>query len=479
MKYDRYDIPLIFALESYARKNSLRFHMPGHKGRRIPDTGAKILQKNLYRWDVTEIPGLDNLHAPRGAIKRSQRLLARLYGADRSFFLVNGSTSGVIAMITAAVKPGQKLIVSRATHKSLLWGLIISGALPVYVMPELNKELGVYTQVTPNRVEERINSHSDAGAVLLTNPTYQGFCPDLREISDLAKKKGLSVLVDEAHGPHLGFSPALPSSAGELGADAWVQSPHKILTSLTQTAWLHMKGSKLKADELAEAVSLVTSTSPSYILMASMELARLVMEKKGKELVENCLETASYARYRINLKTPFSCVGKEMRQRNGIYDIDLSRLMVNVSQAGYSGFEVETILRQNFNIYAEYADFCNVYFLVGFAHTKKHMNKLVRALAAFKPKKRSFAFPLLPEELPAKHLKPRDAFLAEGEYLPINEARGRILKRALVPYPPGIALAMPGELLESCHIKWAASFIKAGGELQGLGAGNRVWVVKE
>jgi len=453
--------------------------MPGHKGKTGTSSGARFLKKNLYRWDVTEIAGLDNLHEPRGVIKRSQEMLARIYGADKSFFLVNGSSSGIIAMILAAVKPGQKLIVSRASHKSVLAGLVLSGASPVYVIPEADNELGVYTQVSHSEVKDRIEKNSDAKAVLLTNPTYQGFCPDVAAISRRAKEKGLLLLVDEAHGPHFGFSKNLPASAGKLGADVWVQSPHKILTSLTQTAWLHMKGNVIEAWELSDAINLVTSTSPSYIFMASLEQARLLMQKRGKCLAERIFEIASYARYHINLETAFRCVGEEVRSKNGIYDIDLSRLMVNVSQAGYSGFEVEKILRQKFNIYAEYADFFNVYFLLGFSSTRREVKRLVSALASFKAKKRTVDLPVVPKELPMRLLEPRDAFFAEGEYVSLSAAKGRVLKRALVPYPPGIPLVMPGELLEPHHIELIGNFKKAGGDIQGLGPDNRVLVVKE
>jgi arginine decarboxylase len=480
MKYHRSIGPLIFALKRYARKKTVRFHMPGHKGRVGKSAGDKYLLKNLYKWDVTELDGLDNFHEPRGVIKESQQLLARLYNSDKSFFLVNGSTSGVIAMICAAVKSGQKLLLSRASHKSALSALVISGASPVYVMPEIDEELGVYTQITPEKVKEQIDINPDAKAVFLTNPTYQGFCPDVAEISAVAKEHGMLVLVDEAHGPHLGFDPGLPPSAGKQGADGWVQSPHKILTSLTQSAWLHLKGSKLDSDRVSDFISLVTSTSPSYILMASLEQARLLMQRRGKRLVRKSYSMASYARDRINRDTPFRCVGREVCGKNGIYDIDLSRLMVNVSSSGYTGFEVERTLRQNFNIYAEYADFGNVYFLVGFANSPGEIRNLVKALAAFKPKSGFLPpFPLIPKQLPERALEPRQAFLSEGEQILLKTARGRIVKKALVPYPPGIPLVMPGEVLDSNHINLVREYKRAGGDIQGLGSDGCIFVVKE
>lgn len=472
---ERVEVPLIEALRKYGDRDSARFHMPGHKGRELGRL-FKDLKKSLYKWDVTEIPGLDNLHQPQGPIKRAQQKLAQLYGADESYFLVNGASSGVIAMMGAVLAPGDEILISRASHRSVLSGLILTGARPVYVMPERDEDLGVYTQVTPEAVTQALIKNSNAKGMLLTSPVYQGFSPDLSAISQIVHSKRGVLLVDEAQGPHFGFSSALPTGAGQV-ADAWVQSPHKMLTSFTQSAWLHVKGNKIDRERMKYFLQLVTTTSPSYILMASLDIARAVMEDQGKILTERALELADNSRKYINKLTPFYCVGPEIRGQKGIYDIDLSRLMVNVSKAGYTGYEVEEILRKRFNIYAEYADLYNIYFLVTFSNTRKDIRQLIKALSRLKASANIQTFIHWPDKLPTKVLEPRDAFYSPGEYISLRKSRGRIIKEALVPYPPGIPLLMPGEIIEKEHIQVLAALLKSGGHCQGVTSGEFVQVV--
>lgn len=470
------DMPLVEALKNYNRSAPIRFHMPGHKGRKL--NVLKELERNLFSWDVTEIPGLDDLQQPSGPIKRAQEKLANLYDADSSFFLVNGASSGIIAMMGACAGPGDEIIISRASHKSVLSALIITGAKPVYLMPEKDEDLGVYTQVTPEAVAKALEENQKAKAVLLTSPVYQGFCPDLKRISEIVHGKNKILLVDEAQGPHFFFNPSLPKSAGEF-ADGWVQSPHKMLTSLTQSAWLHIKGNKIDKSILKAFINLVTSTSPSYILMASLDMARAVMEAEGKALTDKALELAHFGRDYINKHTPFYAVGAEVRGKKGIHDIDLSRLMINVSKAGYTGYEVERQLREDFNIYAEYADLYNIYFLVTFSNTKGDVDKLVKALSTLKPKGKVRDFVAWPDKLPKQVLEPRCAFYSPGKYLPLEESVGRIMKDALVPYPPGIPLLMPGEVVEREHVKILSRLLISGGSCHGITDEGFVKVVAE
>lgn len=491
------DMPLVRALRRYARKGPARFHMPGHKGsgRFFEDLG-ELFKKNLFRWDVTELPGLDNLHEPDGAIKKAEEKLAKLYGADRSFFLVNGSTSGVLAMMGAALNPGDSVIVSRASHRSVLSGLILTGAKPVYVMPEWHEGLGVYTQITPAALRRVIKKNPGARAIVVTNPTYQGFCPDLKEICEIARQNNMLVLVDEAHGPHLAFSPHLPPSAGDFDADAWVQSPHKMLFSLTQSAWLHVTGDRMDNEKLSSYLGMVTSTSPSYILMASLDWTAALMESRGRYIVEKALNMAEKARDFINRHTCFYCAGDELKGGAGIFDIDLSRLLVNVSEAGFTGFAAEYLLRRKYNIYAEYADLCNVYFLVTSANGSIDIKNLMDALSdismhvkyknsRYSGKERQqrtnihdllLKLSVVMKKLPQKAMEPREAFFSKSEWVPLKRASGRIVKKALVPYPPGVPLLMPGEIAENEHIELIEMLLKAGCTVQGVDKKNSVYV---
>jgi len=252
-----------------------------------------------------------------------------------------------------------------------------------------------------------------------------------------------------------------------------------MLTSLTQSAWMHVKGDRINKSQLKAFIKLVTSTSPSYILMASLDMARGIMEAEGKSFAEKALELADAARQRINRFTPFYAVGSEVKGKRGICDIDLSRLMINVSTAGFTGYEVEERLRKDFNIYAEYADLCNVYFLVTFSNSKEDMERLTRALSTFKARG-SFQNPVtLPHRLPQAAMRPQDAFYAPGEYVPLKESLGRVAKDALVPYPPGIPLLMPGELIEGEHIEILEELLISGGRCHGMTNGGQVPVVAE
>jgi lysine decarboxylase len=356
-------------------------------------------------------------------------------------------------------------------------------------MPEWHEELGVYTQITPEVLRKVIKENPGARAIVITNPSYQGFCPDLKEICEIARQNNMLVLVDEAHGPHLAFSPHLPPTAGDFEVDAWVQSPHKMLSSLTQSAWLHVKGERIDKERLSSYLGMVTSTSPSYILMASLDYARALMERRGRHLVEKALNMAGIARTFINMHTDFYCAGDELKGRAGISDIDLSRLMVNVSGAGFTGFEVESLLRREFNIYAEYADLCNVYFLITFGNKKKDIETLTDALRTL-----SYRDPKDPnpgsgqdnantgellglysgimKKLPQKAMEPREAFVSKGEWVPLECAAGRIVKKALVPYPPGVPLLMPGEIMENEHVDLIENLVEAGCTVQGAHNGS-------
>jgi arginine decarboxylase len=468
------------AVIKYISSNPTRFHVPGHKGKGLSGHVSKcFFDKNFYRWDVTEVYGLDNLHEPSGPIRYSQARLAKLYGADTSYFLVNGSSSGIVAMIGSCLKPNQKIIVPRTCHKSIISGLILSGAVPEYIVPEWDANLGVYTQISPKKVKNAFLKNPDAKAALFANPEYLGFCTDLEMIRKITDEYGAFLLVDEAHGPHFAFSPMLPKSAGQIKADVWVQSPHKMLFSLTQSAWMHVKGNHIDVEKLKQYINLITTTSPSYILMSSLDQTREMMEKQGKYLVEKAVMLSERTRQRINAHTQFYCVGSEIKGYKSIYDIDLSRLVVNVSCAGYTGFEVKRALRKRFNIIAEYADKCNVCFLVTFFNMAEDMRKLVYALSTFKKMKTSKSISPLTASLPKKALEPREAFLSDGEWVLFGDSVGRIVKRAIVPYPPGIPILMPGEVIEPEHLYIVKELLRSGASCHGLRGGNEVFVTRE
>lgn len=471
-------MPLLEKLQAYARRNMVRFHVPGHKGGSgLSRRFENLMKENLFRWDVTEIPGMDNFHEPSGAIEKAEALLSKLYGADRSFFLVNGATSGIMALLGAALKKGDEVLLSRDSHKSAFMGLILSGAKPVYLKPQVDEELGVTVGVPDSAWDEKFDEHPRAKAVFLTNPNYQGFCPNLARIIKKAKSLGMRVLVDEAHGAHLPFSEKLPASAGDCEADGWVQSPHKTLCSLTQSAWLHLKGKNLDPEEVRSRLSLITTTSPSYILMASLDLTRAVMERAGRKWAEKGLYLAEKARKMINQETPFYCVGEEIKGQGGIWDVDLSRLMVNVSSAGYTGFFVEKVLRTRFRICAEYADYCNIYFVLTGGNTLEDVARLVSALKKFGSRRKKLRPAAFPVDIPKSAMSPQEAFFSPPEKVKLEDSAGRIARDAIIPYPPGVPILCPGEIIEKHHIEMIEEILKAGGTCLGIKNGS-VTVVK-
>lgn len=475
-KVSEKSLPLVEAIKSYTNKKPIRFHTPGHKGKNpFLDEGKKFME-NLFSWDLTEIAGLDDLFEPKGAIKLAEELLADLYKARKSFFLVNGATSGILGMMTSILKPKDKVIIPRNCHTSIISGLIITGAIPVYITPEKCKTLGVYTQITSEKVEEVLEKNPDVKAIIITNPVYQGFCPDLEKIITISKKRGLYVLVDEAHGPHFALNSKLPDSAGDFDADIWVQSPHKMLSSFTQSAWLHVKGD-ISDDIIRKSIGLNTSTSPSYLLMASLDMTRALMEEKGRDLWDESIMLSDFAKREINEKTCFYCVDNTIIKKYGIHDLDPCRLMINVSLAGYTGFQVDEILRDKFSIYAEYADFCNIYFLITFCNSKEDVIKLIKALSFFKEKEPINMIPV-PEISEEPKITPRDAFFAKQNLMPLKKSCGMISKDAIFLYPPGIPIIMPGEIIQDGHIKAVESLISSGGKCRGLKDGYISVVIK-
>ncbi|WP_273039311.1 aminotransferase class I/II-fold pyridoxal phosphate-dependent enzyme [Tepidanaerobacter syntrophicus] len=469
--------PLIQALKEYEKKDSLRFHMPGHKGR-CPRGVFCDIKENLFGWDVTEIPGLDDFAQPEGPIKEAQEKLSALYGADTSYFLVNGATSGIISMMAGALSEKDKILIPRTSHKSVLSGLILTGASAAYIMPERCEELGVYAQVEPCAITNKLIENPDIKAILVTNPVYQGFCPDIARVAEIAKERGTTLLADEAQGPHFGFSKKVPQSAGKF-ADAWVQSPHKMLTSLTQSAWLHIKGNRIDKERLEDFLHIVTTSSPSYILMASLDGTRELIEENGNLYIEKAVELAQKARYEINNSTVFYAPGQEILGKYGISSQDPLHLMVNVSCAGYTGYDIEKALREDFSIYAEYADLCNVYFLITFSNTLEDIKGLLAVLSHFKPLKNKVKPCFWIKDLPKVALEPKKAFKLPAKSVPLKDSAGSVSKRPLVPYPPGAPLVMPGEIIEKEHIEMINEILNSGGYCQGVTSEKFIQVVTD
>ena len=293
--------PLLDALRECANKHHAPFYTPGHKrGQGISQRLADCFGSAVFKADLPELAELDNLFAPQGVIQEAQELAAAAFGAEHTWFLVNGSTCGIEAAILATCAPGDKIILPRNVHQSAIAALILSGAVPIFVTPEYDSVLDIAHSITPSSVATALKQHPDAKAVMMVYPTYYGVCGDVSAIAQLAHQHGIPLLVDEAHGPHFAFHPDLPNSAMAAGADLTVQSIHKVLGAMTQASMLHVQGSWIDTERLSQSLQLLQSTSPSYLLLASLDAARQQMALQGEQLMSHTLQLADIARIRIS-----------------------------------------------------------------------------------------------------------------------------------------------------------------------------------
>jgi len=464
------DAPLFKMLQNYAGKRAANFHVPGHKqGRGLPVELSSLGGQALFALDLTEIPELDDLHNPRGVIARAQELAARAYGAAKSFFLVNGTTAGVHALLLAVGGRG-KVIVPRNAHRSVMGGLILSGADPEYVTPWTIKEFGIAGGVSPGQVRRALEANPGAGAVLAVRPNYYGVADELAGQVRAAHDAGKPLLVDEAHGAHLRFHPGLPGDAMAAGADASVQSTHKMGGSLTQSALLHLSGGLLDAGAVAGALDLLQTTSPSYILMASLDLARRQLVLTGQELLEKTLRLANETRKRLAGVSGLKVLAEE-HLSGGSRALDLTKLVVSVDGLGLTGYQVGELLFSRYNIAIEMADLVNIVAFLSTGTTQAECDALVFALRDIARRDRLAAAPVSLPEIPAcpvKRMKPRDAWFASARRVAPAEARGRICAEMVAVYPPGIPVLCPGEEITPAVYEYLAAVVKLGLTCQGL-----------
>ncbi|MEW6228588.1 MAG: aminotransferase class I/II-fold pyridoxal phosphate-dependent enzyme [Bacillota bacterium] len=489
--------PLLQALLRYAAENTVRLHMPGHKGR-APASGAfgddlddleHLVGEKVFLADVTELPGLDDLHAAEGPIKEAQRLAALAYGADASFFLVNGSTCGIHAMIMASCGAGDEIIVPRDAHRAVVGGLVLSGARPVYVASEVDELFGVPLGPTPESLKSALEAHPHARAVMLTNPNYYGVAPEIKTLVAMAHDYGKIALVDEAHGAHLPFHEDLPPSALEAGADAVVSGAHKGLPAMTQASLLHLKGSRIDREAISRALRLIETTSPSYVLMASIDAARRIAATRGRELLDRVIRLAGEAREKLDRSPGVRCLHERDLAPRG-FRHDPTKLLISLSGLGMTGFEAAGILRREHGVQVELADDGNVLAILTIMDSEDDVMALVSAVEAIARDRRGRGGEVGPESRReaaaglsfalrnAPHLKmtPREAAFSPVDWVDLDAAAGRVASDAVVPYPPGIPLVCPGEEITPAIVEFACRALSSGVGLQGV-SGGRVPVV--
>lgn len=471
MYADQVRAPLAEALEHYVRERIVRFHMPGHKGSQgISPLAEQILGKRLYELDITGVEGMDDLLQPTGVIKAAEELLAEAFGAEESFFLINGTSSGLQALILSVCKTGDTILVPRNMHKSMVAGVVLSGAKPVFLLPEVNEEFGIALGVTKDKIQIAWQEHPEAKAALLINPTYYGTTCNLDSLAEITHRYRRPLLIDEAHGPHFYFHNALPPGALTLGADACAQGAHKTLCSLTQSSWLHIQGPWLDRERLRTTLAMLLSTSASYPLLASLDLARQQMVTEGKAILERTIELAEELRQGLKALPGLIVFDREFLDSKAALDLDPTKVTVNVRHLGLTGQQVELYLRYKHDIQVELSDLYNVLFMVGPGNTKDDIMALLIAfrdlVEEHRGNKTKIPEIILPPA-PCQIMTPREAFFAPAQNVPLVESVGRISTETVTCYPPGIPILCPGEEITADVVDYIELMIKEGYRVQG------------
>lgn len=441
--------PIYEALKWYKNQRIVPFDVPGHKQGRGNKQLKEFLGEDCLSVDVNSMKPLDNLCHPTSVIKEAEELAAEAFGADSAFFMVNGTTSAVQAMIMSVCKEGDKIIMPRNVHRSAINSLILIGANPIYINPGIHKRLGISLGMSLKDIEDAIKEHPDAKAVFVNNPTYYGICSDLREIVKLAHSQGMYVLVDEAHGTHFYFDKRLPVSAMEAGADMAAVSIHKTGGSLTQSSMLLMKNEKINPHYVRTIINLTQTTSGSYLLLSSLDIARRNLALHGEEIFEEVVSIAEYARSEINKIGGYYAFSKEIVNGDNVFDFDITKLTVNTLDVGLAGIEAYDILRDDYGIQIELGDIGNILSIISVGDTRYNIERLVSALSEIKrihtkDKKGIFDHEYIN---PIVKKSPKEAFYAEKESILISESEGRITGEFVMCYPPGIPILAPGELI--------------------------------
>lgn len=456
-KFTQKDAPVHQALEEQRINRLAHFDVPGHKGGRGNKELKYFLGENCLRLDMNSMKPLDNLCHPVSVIKDAQRLAAESFGADEAFFIVNGTTAAVQAMIMASCKYGEKVIMPRNVHRSAINALVVCGAIPVYVNPGINKQLGIPLGMSVKDVKQAILDNPDAKAILVNNPTYYGICSDLCSIVKLAHDHGMLVLADEAHGTHFYFHEKLPVSAMEAGCDMAAISMHKTGGSLTQSSMLLTRNT-VNADYVRQVINLTQTTSGSYLLISSLDIARRNLSLHGHEMFEKTMQFADYAREEINKLGGYYAFGEELVNYNTIYDFDSTKLSVHTRDIGLAGIEVYDLLRDDYGIQIEFGDIGNILAIISSGDRKLEIERLISALSEIKRLHEKDKAGLFDHEYinPKIVMAPQKAFYGQKKSVRIEESSGMICGEFVMSYPPGIPILAPGEMITDDILKHIA-----------------------
>ena len=441
--------PIYEALQRVKKLRLVPFDVPGHKrGRGNPEL-TELFGEKCVTMDVNSMKPLDNLCQPVSVIKDAEILAAEAFKAAHAFLMVGGTTSAVESMVLSSVKHGDKIILPRNVHRSVMCAIVLAGAIPIYVDPKCDKKLGIPLGMSLSDVKRTIDENPDAKAILVNNPTYYGICSDIKSIVEIAHAHGMLCLADEAHGTHFYFDDNLPMAAMHAGADMAAVSMHKSGGSLTQSSIL-LTGPNVNAGYVRQIINLTQTTSGSYLLLASLDIARRNLSLRGKEIFERVVKMANYAREEINSIGGYYAFSKELINGDSVFDFDTTKLSIYTLDTGLAGIEVYDRLRDDYDIQIEFGDLCNILAYLSIGDRYQELERLVSALSDIYHTAKSEKRELEPIEEyipPIVALTPNEAFYAEKESIPLEDSVGRICSEFVMCYPPGIPILAPGEMV--------------------------------
>ncbi len=447
--------PILQALERLQKNKIVPFDVPGHKrGKGNPEL-TEFLGEKCLSVDVNSMQCLDNLCHPVSVIKEAEDLAAKAFGAAQAFFMVGGTTSSVQAMILSTVKQGEKIILPRNVHQSVINAFVLCGAIPIYVNPKTNTRLGIALGMSLCDVRQAIGENPDAKAILVNNPTYYGICSDLKSIVELAHENDMKVIVDEAHGTHFYFGKGMPITAMAAGADMASVSMHKSGGSLTQSSLL-LCGENINADYIRQIINLTQTTSGSYLLMASLDISRRNLALHGEAIFEKVKKLSQYMRDEINEIGDYYAYSKEIVNGDSVYDFDTTKLSVNTLDLGLAGKEVYDILRDEYDIQIEFGDLGNFLAYISVGDKNKNIERLITALEEIRRRHKKEKVGMIESEYisPIVEMSPQQAFWGEKESLPLEACDNRICAEFVMCYPPGIPILAPGERITKKIIEY-------------------------
>jgi len=477
---DQTQTPILSALETSGYRPHAPFYAPGHKrGRGASPRLHKLLGHGTLQVDLPELPELDNLFAPEGVIQDAQALAAEAFGAGSTFFLANGSTCGIEAAILATCGPGDKIIVPRNAHRSVIAGLVLAGAMPIFVEPEYATDLGLVLGVSAEAIATTLAHHPDCRAVLLVSPTYHGICSDIGAIAALAHSHGIPLLVDEAHGAHFAFHSDLPATALSQGGDLVVQSTHKVLGALTQAAMLHTQGNRVKRPRLQAALQMTQSTSPSALLLASLDAARQQMATQGAELLTQTLDLSKNIRAQFSELANLAVISPaDVLPFASTQALDLTRLTVDVAALGMTGLEADDILHTQLGVTVELPELRHLTLIITIGNTTEDGEQVCKAFQRLSEQSGSVSAGTLissKEDFRGQpvftqpQVSPRDAFFAPTRIVVMEAAIGELSAETISAYPPGIPTIVAGETITAEALGHLTTVKQQGGYITGCG----------